>query len=77
MSGLSAKPAALESFEIDLNFKGGAVAIFQRNHSEHPELIIQADKLRDVAAGYQAHRPNDAAMVRRAAAAYEMTLAKT
>lgn len=70
-------PAPLEGFEIDLNFKGGAVAIFQRNHSDHPELIIQASKLREVAAGYDAHRPNDAAMVRRAAAAYEKTLAST
>lgn len=68
-------PAKLDSFELDMNFKGGAVATFQRKLSPpDDELIIRADQLRDVAKGFQANRPNDAALILRAAQAYEAQL---
>lgn len=79
MSGLSAKPAPLTGFEIVRDFKGvGDVIIFKRDlPAPKDELIILASAVPGKAEDFQRTRPADAAVMRRAAQAYQQQLTTT
>lgn len=72
-------PAKLDSFEIVRNFKGaGDVIIFKRDLSPpDDELIISAAKVAQKAKDFERTRPADAALMHRAAKAYQQQLVTT
>jgi hypothetical protein len=84
MSGFSTKPAPLKDFEIVRDFKGargeivGDVIIFKRDlPAPKDELIIMASAVAGKAEDFQRNRPDDAAVMRRAAQAYQQQLVTT